>query len=129
MEPATADPSLLTDTATSDTTGSVGTVTGVVPDEFNVSVVESVGNTELDLVGSVGSVGGDEVVVFSVAVVTGSVELIAVGSVAPVGTALVFEQVCYCWLTSHIKSERAINKWRSVASQGIASLTEIFSCI
>ena len=29
MEPATADPSLLTDTATSDTTGSVGTVAGV----------------------------------------------------------------------------------------------------
>ena len=26
MEPATADPSLLTDTTTSDTTGSVGTV-------------------------------------------------------------------------------------------------------
>ena len=30
MEPATADPSLLTDTATSDTTGSVGTVGSVV---------------------------------------------------------------------------------------------------
>ena len=29
MEPATADPSLLTDTATSDTTGSVGTVWSV----------------------------------------------------------------------------------------------------
>ena len=29
MEPATADPSLLTDTATSDITGSVGTVAGV----------------------------------------------------------------------------------------------------
>ena len=33
-------------------------------------------------------------------------------------------------LTSqHIKNEGVIDKWRSVASQGIASLTEIFSCI
>ena len=30
MEPGTADPSLLTDTATSDTTGSVGSVGSVV---------------------------------------------------------------------------------------------------
>ena len=44
MEPATADPSLLTDTATSDTTGSVGTVIGTV-----VSVEPVVG----DFVGSI----------------------------------------------------------------------------
>ena len=56
MEPATADPSLLTDTATSDTTGSVGTVAGVetvVSDVAVViggvvgSVVESVGRSVL----------------------------------------------------------------------------------
>ena len=39
MEPATADPSLLTDTATSDTTGSVGTVTGVETVVSDVAVV------------------------------------------------------------------------------------------
>ena len=47
MEPATADPSLLTDTATSDTTGSVGTVAGVETVVSDVAVVivvvESVG--------------------------------------------------------------------------------------
>ena len=70
MEPATADPSLLTDTATSDTTDSVGIVACAVSDEFHVSVVESVGNIELDLVGSVGTVAGDEVVMSFVALVT-----------------------------------------------------------
>ena len=39
MEPATADPSLLTDTATSDTTGSVGTVAGVETVASDVAVV------------------------------------------------------------------------------------------
>ena len=39
MEPATADPSLLTDTATSDTTGSVGTVAGVETVVSDVVVV------------------------------------------------------------------------------------------
>ena len=46
MEPATADPSLLTDTATSDTTGSVGTVTGV----------DTVGSVVVVVIGSFGSV-------------------------------------------------------------------------
>ena len=55
MEPATVDPSLLTDTVTSDTTGSVGTVTGV---ETVVStavkvVIEAVGSVELFVVVSV----------------------------------------------------------------------------
>ena len=50
MEPATADPSLLTDTATSDTTGSVGTVVTsmLVVSGTNISVGSMV-------VGSVGS--------------------------------------------------------------------------
>ena len=39
MEPATADPSLLTDTATSDTTGSVGTVAGVETVGSDVAMV------------------------------------------------------------------------------------------
>ena len=39
MEPATADPSLLTDTAPSDTTGSVGTVAGVETVVSDVAVV------------------------------------------------------------------------------------------
>ena len=58
MEPATADPSLLTDTVTSDTTGSVGTVAGV---ETVVSdalvVIGAVGSVEPILVGTVVSVG------------------------------------------------------------------------
>ena len=44
MEPVTADPSLLTDTATFDTIGSVGTVVGTV-----ISVEPVVG----DFVGSI----------------------------------------------------------------------------
>ena len=116
MEPATADSSLLTDTATSDTTGSVGTV---VSDESDGSMVESVG-----------TVAGDEIVVSVVTVVTGSVEIIVVGSFVSVELycTMVYEQDD-CLLTSHIKDESIINKWRSVASQGIVSLTEIFSCI
>ena len=39
MEPATADPSLLIDTATSDTTGSVGTLTGVETVVSDVAMV------------------------------------------------------------------------------------------
>ena len=50
MEPATADPSLLTDTATSDTTGSVGSVTGV---ESVVPVIGTVGFVKLAIIGSV----------------------------------------------------------------------------
>ena len=52
MEPATADPSLLTDNATSDTTGSVGTVAGV---ETVVSPVVTVviGPVLFESVGSV----------------------------------------------------------------------------
>ena len=113
MESATADPSLLTDTTTSDTTGSVGTV---VSDEYDGSVVVPVG-----------TVAGGEIVV---AVVTRSVELIVVGSFISVELycAMVYEQDD-CLLTSYIKDESVISKWRSAASQGIVSLTEIFSCI
>ena len=42
MEPATADPSLLTDTATSDTTGSVGRVGSVVALVIGSVLVKSV---------------------------------------------------------------------------------------
>ena len=42
MEPATADPSLLTDTATSDTTGSGGRVGSVVAVVVGSALVESV---------------------------------------------------------------------------------------
>ena len=79
MESATADPSLLTDTVTSDTTGSVGTVV----------------SEGLDLVGTVAD---DEVVdVFFVSVVTGSDVVVTVCSVWPVlvdfvGAAMVCEQ-------------------------------------
>ena len=50
MEPATSDPSLLTDTATSDTTGSVGTVAGAE------TIVSVIGAVELLVVGTVVSV-------------------------------------------------------------------------
>ena len=86
MEPATVDPSLLTDTTTSDTTGSVGTVAGVE---------------------SVVSVGA-----------------VVIGSVAVSVIIMNKHQ-----LTHDVKNEGVIDKWRSVASQGIVSLTEIFSCI
>ena len=61
MEPATADPSLLTDTATSDTTDSVGSVGGVetaglVLFESVIGAVELVVSVGPVLVGSVGGV-------------------------------------------------------------------------
>ena len=54
MEPATADPSLLTDTATSDTTDSVGTVTGVETVASDVAVaIDVVVDSVRPAVGSV----------------------------------------------------------------------------
>ena len=78
MEPATADPSLLTDTDTSDTTGSVGTVWSVESAEPDGLVVESVGTVT------------DEIVVTVVTVVTGSVELIVVGSFVSVESLMCY---------------------------------------
>ena len=89
MEPATADPSLLTDTVTSDTTGSVGTV---VSDESDGSVVGSVGTVGFAGLYLVGIVAGVGTVVSAVEVVTGaigSVELTVVGTVVSDGPELV----------------------------------------
>ena len=65
MEPATADPSLLTDTATSDTTGSVGTV-AAVDALVSPAVTGAVGSVDLIVV---------ETMVSAVSVVVDSVEL------------------------------------------------------
>ena len=69
---------------------------------------------------AVGSVGFVELIVV-VPVLVESVWSVNINMVMRIGNCLK--------LTSHIKDEGAIDKWRSVASQGIASLTEIFSCI
>ena len=82
MEPATADPSLLTDTATSDTTGSVWTVPGA----------ETVSSVVTVVIGTVWSVGS---VVPVVAVVIGGLESVepivafVVGTVVSVGVVLI----------------------------------------
>ena len=70
MEPATADPSLLTDTATSDTTGSVGTVAGVetvVSDvAMVIGVVKSVVSVRSVVVDSVGAVVAADKLFFAI---------------------------------------------------------------
>ena len=69
---------------------------------------------------AVGSVGFVELIVV-VPVLVESVWSVNINMVMRISNCLK--------LTSHIKDEGGIDKWRSVASQGIASLTEIFSCI